>query len=78
MEQKHKPVAQARPIALVKVPIAAQQMGCSTSHAYREIKSGRLGPLVKIGARASAVPASSVASWIESRIAEALGVRHGQ
>ena len=57
--------------ALEKIPAAAQRMGCSTSQAYREIRSGRIGPLVKLGARASAVPASSVDAWIAARIAEA-------
>ena len=61
----------ARVAALEKIPSAAQRMGCSTSQAYREIKAGRIGPLVKVGARASAVPASSVDAWIAARIAEA-------
>ena len=56
---------------LEKIPAAAYRMGCSTSQAYREIKVGRLGPLVKVGARASAVPSSSVDAWIAARIAEA-------
>lgn len=60
-----------RVTALEKIPAAAQRMGCSTSQAYREIKAGRIGPLVKLGARASAVPASSVDAWIAARIAEA-------
>ena len=59
--------------ALEKIPAAAGRMGCSISQTYREIKAGRLGPLVKIGARASAVPAASVDSWIAQRIAEATG-----
>ena len=65
----------ARPTALEKIPAAAHRMGCSTSQAYREIKSGRLGPLVKLGTRASAVPAESVDSWIAARIAEAKAVQ---
>ena len=64
------PVAAA---ALEKIHAAAQRMGCSTSQAYREIKAGRLGPLVKLGVRASAVPAQSVDGWIAARIAEAKG-----
>ena len=56
---------------LERIPSAAGRMGVSTSQAYREIKAGRIGPLVKLGARASAVPASSVDAWIAARIAEA-------
>jgi len=57
--------------SLEKIPAAAFRMGCSTSQTYREIKAGRLGPLVKLGVRASAVPAESVDAWIAARIAEA-------
>jgi len=64
---------QVRVAALEKIPAAANRMGCSTSQAYREIKAGRLGPLVKLGIRSSAVPAESVDNWIASRIAEARG-----
>jgi predicted DNA-binding transcriptional regulator AlpA len=46
-------------------------MGISVSQCYREIKSGRLSPLVKLGERASAVPAEAVDAWIAARIAEA-------
>ncbi|WP_374510567.1 helix-turn-helix transcriptional regulator [Niveibacterium sp.] len=46
-------------------------MSISTAQAYREIKAGRLGPLVKLGARASAVPTESVDRWIAERIAAA-------
>jgi len=46
-------------------------MGVSPSQVYREIKAGRLGPLVKLGPRASALPAESVDGWISARIAEA-------
>lgn len=56
---------------LERIPTAAGRMGVSTSQAYREIKAGRLGPLVKLGQRASAVPSTSVDRWIEERIAEA-------
>lgn len=66
-------VSPARVAALEKIPAAAHRMGCSVSSAYREIKAGRLGPLVKLGARASAVPAESVDNWIAARIAEAKG-----
>lgn len=60
---------------LERVPVAADRMGVSVSQAYREIKSGRLGPLVKLGPRASAVPAEAVDKWIADRIAEATGPR---
>jgi len=56
---------------LERIPAAAVRMGLSTSQAYREIKAGRLGPLVKLGERASAVPAEAVDAWIAARIAEA-------
>ncbi|MBL8428029.1 MAG: hypothetical protein JNM16_11215 [Dechloromonas sp.] len=60
--------------ALEKVPHAAKRMGISTCQAYREIKSGRLGPLVKLGERASALPSTAVDSWIQSKIDAANGV----
>ena len=53
---------------LEKVPQAARRMGISTCQAYREIKAGRLGPLVKIGERASAIPTAAVDNWIQSKI----------
>lgn len=56
---------------LERIPAAAARMGLSTSQAYREIKAGRLGPLVKLGERASALPAEAVDGWIAARIAEA-------
>ncbi len=59
--------------ALEKVPHAARRMGISTCQAYREIKAGRLGPLVKIGERASALPAAAVDAWIQSKIDAAQG-----
>lgn len=61
----------ARVAALEKIPAAARRMGISISQAYREIKAQRLGPLCKLGERASAVPSSSVDAWIAARIAEA-------
>lgn len=61
--------------ALEKVPAAAKRMGLSKAQAYREIAAGRLGPLVKLGQRASAVPSESVDRWIASRIDEALRER---
>lgn len=57
--------------ALEKVPSAARRMGVSVTTCYREIAAGRLGPLVKLGERASALPAESVNRWIAARIAEA-------
>lgn len=60
----------ARLAALEKIPAAARRMGVSPATVYRELKSGRLGPLVKLGERASAVPAESVDRWIAERIAE--------
>jgi len=61
-----------RVAALEKVPHAARRMSISTCQAYREIKAGRLGPLVKIGERASALPVAAVDAWIMSKI-EAAG-----
>lgn len=61
----------ARVAALERLPHAAKRMGVSLSQTYREIKAGRLGPLVKIGERASAVPSEAVDAWIAARIAEA-------
>lgn len=60
--------------ALEKIPHAARRMGISTCQAYREIKAGRLGPLVKLGERASALPAAAVDAWIQSKIDAAQGV----
>ena len=65
------PEAAGRLAALERIPAAAKRMAISVSQAYREIKSGRLGPLVKLGERASAVSSSSVDEWINARIAEA-------
>lgn len=61
----------ARVAALERLPHAANRMGISLSQTYREIKAGRLGPLVKIGERASAVPSEAVDAWIAARITEA-------
>ncbi len=58
-------------LALEKVPVAAQRAALSVSGIYREIRNGRIGPLVKLGARASAVPSASVDAYISDRIAEA-------
>lgn len=59
---------------LEKVPAAASRMGISISGVYREVKAGRLGPLVKLGVRASALTSESVDAWIESRISESRAV----
>lgn len=56
---------------LERIPKAAGRMGVSPSQVYREIKAGRIGPLVKLGERASALPAEAVDAWIAARIAEA-------
>ncbi|WP_153115788.1 helix-turn-helix transcriptional regulator [Rhodocyclus tenuis] len=56
---------------LERIPTAAGRMGVSPSQVYREIKAGRIGPLVKLGERASALPAEAVDAWIAERIAEA-------
>lgn len=65
------PSNQAESPRLEKVPAAARRCSLSTSQFYREIQAGRVGPLVKLGARASAVPADSVDNFIRARIAEA-------
>lgn len=56
-----------------KVPDAAKRMCVSTCQVYREIKAGRLGPLVKLGKRSSAIPSTSVDAWIQSKIDAANG-----
>ena len=62
----------ARLAALEKIPAAASRMGISISTFYRELKNGRYpGPLIKLGARSSAVPVAATDSWIAARIAEA-------
>lgn len=72
MVQNSRSTTQALRPALEKIPTqAAPRMGISVVQAYREIKAGRLGPLVKLGARSSAVPSESVDAWIAARIAEA-------
>lgn len=68
--QKQDLPSAGRLAALERIPAAAKRMGISVSQAYREIKSGRLGPLVKLGERASAVSQESVDRWIAERIAE--------
>lgn len=65
------PSSQAGAPRLEKVPAAAKRCGLSTSQLYREIRAGRIGPLVKLGARASAISSDSVDNFIRARIAEA-------
>ena len=57
--------------ALERIPSAARRMGVSVSTVYRELAAKRLGPLVKLGERASALPQESVDKWIADRIFEA-------
>lgn len=65
------PPSPARVAALEKIPTAAKRMCISSAQFYREVKAGRVGPIVKIGERASAVPQDSVDQWIADRIAAA-------
>ena len=62
---------QTKPLQLERIPQAAKRMAISVSQCYREITSGRVGPLIKLGERASALPSTSVDKWINDRIAEA-------
>ena len=72
MEHQKQDIPSAgRLAALERIPAAAKRMGISVSQAYREIKTGRLGPLVKLGPRASALSSEAVSGWIAERIAEA-------
>lgn len=57
----------AAPPRLEKVAAAALRMSVSVCHVYREVKAGRLR-LVKISARASAIPQADVDAWIQARI----------
>ncbi len=68
-------LAPATVAALEKIPHAAKRMGISTCQCYREIKAGRLGPLVKLGERASALPRAAVDNWIQSKIDAAGGLK---
>lgn len=70
-QQNHSIPSPATVAALEKLPAAARRMGISTSQLYREIKAQRIGPLVKLSLRASALPSASVDRWIGDRIAEA-------
>lgn len=77
--QNEATASTTRAAALERIPAAARRMGISVSQCYREIKAERVGPLVKLGERASALPAASVDAWIAARIAEASkpGMRGG-
>lgn len=61
--------------AIERVPTAARRMAVSVSQVYREVKAGRLGPLVKLGERASGLPVAAVDAWIQAKIDMAQGVR---
>lgn len=54
--------------SIERIPSAARRMGVSVSSVYREIKAGRIGPLVKLGPRASGLSSSSVDAWILGKI----------
>ena len=56
---------------LERIPTAAKRMGVSSSQVYKEIRIGRLGPLIKLGERASALTSDSVDTWINNRINDA-------
>lgn len=56
---------------LERIPDAASRMGVSTSQVYRELKAKRIGPLVRLGPRATALTTESIDNWINARIAEA-------
>lgn len=71
MQNQAKESAAARP-AIEKVPAAARRMGVSVSQVYREVRAGRLH-LVKLGERASGLPAAAVDAWIQAKIDAANG-----
>lgn len=73
MQTHNEATREAASPAIERIPCAARRMGVSVSQVYREVKSGRLGPLVKLGPRASGLPASAVDGWIYSKIAAAQG-----
>ena len=74
MQNQANESAAARP-AIERVPTAARRMGVSVSQVYREIKAGRLGPLVKLGERASGLTYAAVDAWIQSKIDAAGGAK---
>lgn len=74
MQNQTNESAAGRP-AIERVPTAARRMGVSVSQVYREIKAGRLGPLVKLGERASGLTYAAVDAWIQSKIDAAGGAK---
>ena len=62
---------------LEKIPAAADRMCISLAQAYREIKAGRLGAIVKVGARSSALRSADVDRWIMDRLIESQGRAQG-
>lgn len=62
---------------LEKIPAAADRMCISIAQAYREIKAGRLGTIVKVGARSSALRSADVDRWIMDRLIESQGRAQG-
>lgn len=72
MIKKTTEAGQAPVPSLEKIPQAAHRAALSIAGFYREVKAGRIGPLVKLGARASAVPTASTDAYIAARIAEAM------
>lgn len=73
MQNRNETQGEAPAPAIERIPSAARRMGVSVSQVYREVKAGRLGPLVKLGPRASGLPASAVTGWICSKIKAAEG-----
>lgn len=58
--------------SLEKIAVAARRMGVSVPWFYAVAKRDGL-TIVKLGARASAVPSEQIDSWINSRIGNAKG-----
>lgn len=55
-------------VRLIRVRDAAARMCVSVSYVYREIGAGRLGPLIKLGERRSALNEAEVERWIAQRV----------
>lgn len=60
-----------KPVRLEKIAAAAIRMAISIPGVYREIKDSRLGPIIKLGPRASALDSADVDRWIATRMEEA-------
>lgn len=73
MQPHNEATREATSPAIERIPSAARRMAVSVSQVYREVKAGRLGPLVKLGPRASGLPVAAVDDWIYSKIAAAQG-----